>query len=189
MANKVEFGISKLHVGLFTTGNDGEVTMGNPVAIPGAVSFSPEAQVEDYTFYADNVAYWSDYSEGKIEGDLEVAKFPDTFLTSFMGMVALPGGGIGSVRGAAKPDVNVMFQVEGDAESRRIILYNGKFGAIKHDHKTIEESKEVETETVSASFIGDQLTGLTKSVYKPGDDAYDDFFTSPPAPSLEAESE
>ena len=38
MANKVEFGISELHVGTYTVGEGGVVTMGTPYAQKGAVS-------------------------------------------------------------------------------------------------------------------------------------------------------
>ena len=42
MANKVEFGISQLHVGTYTVDNQGVVTLGTPYHQKGAVSFSPE---------------------------------------------------------------------------------------------------------------------------------------------------
>ena len=54
MANKVEFGISNLHVGTYTD-NNGTVTLGTPYAQKGAVSFSPEEQSEATNFYADNI--------------------------------------------------------------------------------------------------------------------------------------
>ena len=57
MANKVEFGISELHVGTWTVAQDGTVTMGTPYHQAGAVSFSPEENSEQNTFYADNIAY------------------------------------------------------------------------------------------------------------------------------------
>lgn len=41
MANKVEFGISELHVGTYTE-SGGTVTLGTPYAQKGAVSFSPK---------------------------------------------------------------------------------------------------------------------------------------------------
>ena len=81
MANKVEFGISNLYVGTYSIGTSGTVTMGTPYHQAGAVSFSPEEQSEANKFYADNVVYWSGYTGGTFEGDLEVAKFDDTFKT------------------------------------------------------------------------------------------------------------
>ena len=129
MANKVEFGISQLHVGTYTV-EQGTVTLGTPYHQAGAVSFSPEENSEQNTFYADNIAYWSGYSGGTIEGDLEVAMFDDEFKTQFLGYKALTDGGLANVKNATKPNVYVAFQVEGDAESRRVILYNCSLGAI-----------------------------------------------------------
>jgi phi13 family phage major tail protein len=184
MANKVEFGISELHVGTWTVAQDGTVTMGTPYHQPGAVSFSPEENSEQNTFYADNIAYWSGYSGGTIEGDLEVAMFDDAFKTQFLGYVALADGGLANVKNATKPNVYVAFQVEGDAESRRVILYNCTLGAITREYNTIEESKEPTTETLAVTCTGDNNTGATMAVYKTGDAGYATLFTSPAAPSL-----
>ena len=188
MANKVEFGISQLHVGTYEVDSDGNVTMGSPYHQPGAVSFSPEEQSENNTFYADNIAYWSGYSGGTFEGDLEVAKFDDTFKTNFLGYKQLTDGGLASVKNAIKPNVYIAFQVEGDAESRRVILFNGTFGAITREFATIEESKEPATETLSVTVTGDNATGVTMASYKPGDAGYDDLFSNPQPPEIESES-
>lgn len=183
MANKVEFGISELHVGTYTD-NNGTVTLGTPYHQAGAVSFSPEEQNEQNVFYADNIAYWSGYSGGTIEGDLEVAMFDDDFKTQFLGYKALTGGGLALVKGATKPNVYVAFQVEGDAESRRVILYNCSLGGISREYNTIEENKEPTTETIPVTCTGDNASGVTMAVYKPADQGYSTLFTAPTAPVI-----
>ena len=75
MANRVEFGISNLHVGTYTEGTGGAVTMGTPYHQKGAVSFSPEENSERNVFYADNTEYYVTYTGGSFEVDLEVAIF------------------------------------------------------------------------------------------------------------------
>lgn len=187
MANKVEFGISELHVGTYTV-NNGTVTLGTPYHQPGAVSFSPEEQSENNTFYADNIAYWSGYSGGTFEGDLEVAKFDDAFKTSFLGYKTLTNGGLAIVKNATKPNVYIAFQVEGDVESRRVIFYNCALGVISREFNTIEESKEPATETLGITCLGDNATGVSMASLKPGDAGYDTLFTSPAAPEIESES-
>lgn len=182
MANKVEFGISQLHVGTYTVDDQGVATLSTPYHQKGAVSFSPEENSEQNTFYADNIAYWSGYSGGSIEGDLEVAMFDDSFKTQFLGYRTLTNGGLANVKNATKPNVYVAFQVEGDAESRRVILYNCSLGAIKREYNTIEENKEPATETLGVTCIGDNTTGVTMAVLKPGDTGYDTLFTAPTAP-------
>lgn len=188
MANKVEFGISQLHVGTFTIADDGTVTMGSPYHQKGAVSFSPEEQNEQNIFYADNGPYWSGYSGGSIEGDLEVAKYDDAFKTQFLGYRALTNGGLAVVKNAQKPNVYIAFQVEGDAEERRVILYNCSLGGIQREFSTIEESKEPATETIAITCTGDLDSGVTMASFVPTDAGYDTLFTSPAAPELESES-
>ena len=184
MANKVEFGISQLHVGTYTVDDQGVATLGTPYHQKGAVSFSPEENSEQNTFYADNIAYWSGYSGGSIEGDLEVAMFDDFFKTQFLGYRALTNGGLANVKNATKPNVYIAFQVEGDAESRRVILYNCSLGAIKREYNTIEENKEPTTETLGVTCIGDNATGVTMAVLKPDDTGYNTLFTAPTAPAI-----
>lgn len=184
MANKVEFGISELHVGSYTVDDQGVVTLGTPYHQPGAVSFSPEEQSENNTFYADNIAYWSGYSGGTFEGDLEVAKFSDEFKTQFLGYRALSNGGLANVKNAQKPNVYIAFQVEGDAESRRVILYNCSLGVIGREYNTIEDTKEPTTETLGVTCTGDNATGVTMASFKPDDTGYATLFTNPTAPAF-----
>lgn len=184
MANKVEFGISQLHIGTYTVGENNAVTLGTPYHQKGAVSFSPEEKSEQNNFYADNIVYWSGYSGGSIEGDLEVAMFDDDFKTQFLGYVTLTNGGLANVKNATKPNVYIAFQVEGDAEARRVILYNCALGAITREYNTIEESKEPATETLPVTCTGDNATGVTKAVFKPSDTGYATLFTAPTAPAI-----
>ena len=182
--NKVQFGISQLHVGTYTVAEGGTITLGTPYHQAGAVSFSPEEDSERNDFYADNVPYWSGYSGGTIEGDLEVALFDDEFKTQFLGYKTLTNGGLANVKNATKPNVFVAFQVEGDAEARRVILYNCALGAITREYNTIEDSKEPATETIPVTCNGDNTSGVTMAVLKPGDDGYDTLFTAPTAPVI-----
>ena len=184
MANKVEFGISNLYVGTYTVGEGGTATLGTPYHQKGAISFSPEENSEQNSFYADNIVYWSGYSGGSIEGDLEVAMFDDEFKTQFLGYRTLTSGGLANVKNATKPNVYVAFQVEGDAESRRVILYNCALGAITREYATIEDTKEPATETLAVTCTGDNLTGVTMAVFKPADQGYATLFTSPTAPAI-----
>ena len=184
MANKVEFGISQLHVGTYTDDGAGNVTLGTPYHQKGAVSFSPEEQSENNTFYADNIPYWSGYSGGTLEGDLEVAMFDDEFKKQFLGYKELTNGGLATVKNPNKPNVYIAFQVEGDAESRRVILYNCALGVIKREYETIEENKEPVTESIGVTAVGDNTTGVTKAVFKPADTGYATLFTAPTAPAI-----
>lgn len=182
--NKVEFGISQLHIGTYTVADDGTVTLGTPYHQKGAVGFAPEEQSESNNFYADNIIYWSGYSGGSFEGDLTVAKFDDAFKTQFLGYKELADGGLANIKGAIKPNVYLAFQVEGDSESRRVIFYNASLGAITREYNTIEETKEPVTEAIGVTVAGDNATGISMVSYTPDKAGYADLFTNPPVPAL-----
>ena len=183
MANKVEFGISNLYVGTYSVDTTGTVTMGTPYHQAGAVSFSPDENSDKTDFYADNVIYWSGYSGGTFEGDLEVAKFDDTFKKNFLGYIEKADGGLAVVKNAVKPNVWIAFQVEGDSESRRCIMYNCSLGGITREYATIEESKEPATETIAVTVAGDNKTGISMVSYNKTTTGYSTLFTNPPAPT------
>lgn len=186
-ANRVEFGISDLYVGTYTVDDDGVVTLGSPYHQAGAVSFSPEENAEASTFYADNISYYVTYSGGTFEGDLEVAKFDDQFKVEFLGYLELDDGGIANVKNAVKSNVYIMFEVQGDAEERRIIMYNCALGGITREYSTIEETKEPVTETIGVTCAGDNDTGIGLVSYAKTATGYDTLFTSPPVPMLPSE--
>lgn len=185
MANKVEFGISQLHVGTYSVATtDGSAILGTPYHQAGAVAFSPEEQSEKNTFYADNIEYYTNYSGGTFEGDLEVAMFDDQFKKNFLGYVALTNGGVAAKKNATKPNVYIAFQVEGDAESRRVIMYNCQLGAISREYNTIEESKEPTTEKLTVTVTGDNKTGVSMATLSTSASGYNSLFTSPTAPVI-----
>lgn len=183
MANKVEFGISNLYVGTYTVGTTGTVTMGTGYHQAGAISFSPEENSEKSDFYADNVIYWSGYSGGTFEGDLEVAKFDDSFKTQFLGYISKGDGGLACVKNATKPHVWIAFQLEGDSESRRCIFYNCSLGGITREYATEEETIEPATETIAVTVAGDNKSGVSMVAYGQAASGYSTLFTNPPAPT------
>lgn len=183
--NKVEFGLSEIHVGTYTV-NGGVVTMGTPYKLPGAVSMSLEPEGDENKFYADDTTYWSNYQDNGFKGTLEMARFTDAFKTQFLGYATLADGGIAAVKGAEKPKVYVCFQGKGDAQKRRCILYNVTLGQIKTEKKTIEDKTEPGTQSIDITVDGDVATGLTKVEYSEDASGYSTLFTNPPAPAVPA---
>lgn len=183
MANKVEFGISDLYFGTYTD-NNGTITLGTPYHQAGAVNLSVEAESESNDFYADNVKYWSGFSDNGFTGSIEVAKFDAKFKTDFLGYITLDDDGIAAVKGATKPNVYIMFETQGDDKARRVIMYNCSLGSIDREYATIEDSIEPTTETIDITVTGDNGTGLTLVSYDYDAAGYATLFTNPPVPTL-----
>ena len=182
--NKVEFGLSNLYIGTYTVAADGTVTLGTPYHQKGAVSMSLDAESDSNDFYADNVKYWSGFTDNGFTGSIEVAKFDTDFKTQFLGYRTLTDGGVAQFKGATKPDVYVCWQAEGDVESRRCIRYGVSLGAIGREYSTIDENKEPVTETIDITVTGDNGTGIVMTSYKPADTGYATLFSNPPVPEL-----
>lgn len=189
--NKVLFGFSDLYIGTYTVNDEtGEVTLGTPYKQTGAVGWSPEAQGESYTFHADNIGYYSTYTTGSYEGDLVVARFDDEFRKLFMGEIELDDGGLAEVKNPVKPSVYMMYEFQGDKGPEKVIWYNGTLGTINREAATIEDSVEVQTETIQLTFTGDNETGITKATYGQDKAGFATLYTNPPVPKLpEAASE
>lgn len=187
--NKVEFGISNLYIGTYTADvQTGTVTLGTPYHLPGAINLQLDAESNEQKFYADNVVYWSGYTDNGFTGSLEVARFTDAFKKQFMGYVELDDGGLAQVKSATKPSVYICFQSEGDAQKRRGIIYNVSLGALSREYATVEENVEPTTESVDLTVVGDNATGITRVGYAEDATGYATLFTNPPVPALPSES-
>lgn len=184
MSNKVEFGIQDLHVGTFTEAADGTVTMGVPMAIPGAVSLSLDPQAMEGMMYADNTTYYKATLDNGFTGSMEVALFSDEFKTSFMNAILLDDGGLAEVKNINKPVVYIAFEMSGDSESRRVLLYNVTLGGIKREYKTTEDKIDIPTDSLDFTVTGDNTTNLAKVVYTEESAGYATVFTAPSAPTL-----
>ena len=110
--------------------------------------------------------------------------FDDAFKTQFLGYVTLDDGGLAEIKNPVKPNIYMMFEVQGDTAARRVIFYNGTMGNISRSYSTTEESVEPVTETIPVTFTGDNETGITMVTYEEGDTGYATLFTNPPAPAL-----
>ena len=51
------FGLKNCHYALVTIDEDGKVTFGTPVSMPGSVSLSLDAEGDNDPFYADDSVY------------------------------------------------------------------------------------------------------------------------------------
>lgn len=84
MANKIKYGLRNVYYSKITyTGNT--AAYASPVAIPGAVNLSMDAQGELSPFYGDDIVFWQGASNNGYSGTLEVALLPDSFRKDILG--------------------------------------------------------------------------------------------------------
>ena len=77
--NKVKYNLKNTHYAMLTVSEDGAVSYGAPVPMPGSVSISLDANGEPENFYADGTAYYVINNNMGYDGDLELAMIPESF--------------------------------------------------------------------------------------------------------------
>ena len=76
--NKVKYNLKNTHYAMLNISEDGAVSYGTPIPMPGSVSISLDANGEPENFYADGTAYYVINNNMGYDGDLELAIPPAT---------------------------------------------------------------------------------------------------------------
>ena len=127
MSNKVKYNLKNVHAAVLTeTVTDGVTAFsyGTPKPIPGAVSIALDAEGESSPFYADGIVYFRSVTNNGYSGDLEIAKIPDSFKTDVLNYVTDSAGALVETTNAEYKPFALLFQIEGDKNARRHVLYN-----------------------------------------------------------------
>ena len=119
--NKVRFGLSNVHYAILTEGSSN--AWATPVAVPGAVSLTVDANVASSDFYADNVAYFRTFANNGYTCTLEMAKITEKMLDEVFGMAADATGVIREKTGVEPKPFALLFQVEGDQADENYLFY------------------------------------------------------------------
>ena len=187
--NKVKFNICNVHYALQTAGEDGAVTFGTPIAMPGAVSLSLDANGEPSTFYADGYAYYTISNNMGYDGDLELAMIPESFRTDVLKETLDSNKVLVENANVETANFALLFEFDGDVKKIRHVLYNCAASRPSIESQTNEGEREVKTETLSIKATPME-NGYVKA--KTGDDTtekvYTDWYKAVYLPGAEVQS-
>lgn len=161
--NKVQFNLKNVHYAVQTATTSGGVvsySYGTPVAVPGAVTLSLEAQGDVTPFYADGVTYYTSIANNGYSGNLDMARFPDQMLKDIWGFSLGTTSKVLTENASVEPKAfALLYQIDGDADNQLYVLYNctGTRPNIGSTTNTATKEPQTQTSSITAAPRADSL--------------------------------
>lgn len=180
---KIRYGISNAHYAVATPGTGGTLTYATPVAMPGAVAISLEAQGESITEYADNIEWFIAELNGGYQGTLEFESIPDSFRTAVLGEETDSKDVLWENSQASMKEFALLFQFElGDdtAVGKRTVLLRCKAGRPAINGNTRSNTINPDHETLTIRAVPRISDHLVKGSCESTSEAYASWFSAVP---------
>lgn len=186
--NKVTYGLEQVHIAIKTS----EGVYGTPIKVPGAVSFTPSADGSQTVFHADNIAYFVMNANNGYTADLTVALIPDELLMQLLGWEKDDDGAIVEIANARTKSFALSFQVEGDAQNRRMTYFECVADRPAKEHSTNTDTVEIVPDILSLKISpidhnGKKIVKSQIELSAANKVAYDAWFTDVTLPTFTVE--
>ena len=150
--NKVQFNLKNVHYAILTEGATN--SWATPVAVPGAVSLTLDANGSDNDFYADGVTYYKSITNNGYTGTLEMARLTDAMLKAVWGITEGTTDKVLYEKANVEPvPFALLFQIDGDVDEEYYCFYRCLAGRPSVGAKTNTDTKEPQTQSCSISAL------------------------------------
>lgn len=177
MGNKVQFSLKNVHYAPISTSEEGEVTFGTPVPIPGAVSMTLTRQGSEVKFIADGVVYYASYSNEGYSGTLTIALIPDHFRKTILKEVEDETDHVlVEYANVETQPFALLFEIEGDEKATRRVLYYCTVGVPGEDADgQAQKTPKTEAMDITATALANGRT-RARTTANTVDDVFNNWF-------------
>ena len=160
--NKVKFSLKRAYYAPATVSEDGKVSYGTPVRIPGAVSISLSAEGDQNVLRADGIDYYVANSNNGYSGDVEFALIPDDFCQACLGetLETTDKVLIEKADAETKPFA-FLFEIDGDKKATRHAMYMC-YASRPSVEAENPEGREAKTESVTIKAVARESDNMVK---------------------------
>ncbi|MEJ6349012.1 phage tail protein [Holzapfeliella sp. He02] len=178
--NKVSFGLSNVQIALLS--DDGtKLNYETPFALPGAVELSLDPEGDSTPFYADNLLFHNMTTNNGYSGKLTIANVTDEFRLRVLGEKVDADGNQVEFSDAQSKPFGMTFQIEGDANATRHVLFNVTAKRPSLSSKTTEDKAEVQSNELTFTAAPDPYTKIPKMKNSnPESETYKNWFNQMP---------